>query len=214
MVFTIWLRLFAILIGKRLCACGTDQTCIPVKEDFVGGGSSTFLTEQGERDKISYRRDTLLVCCFWVCDIGCNVIDHNSSLLSFPKLVLGALSVNHCSCSRLLQLLCSNGGVIAGLLAACALQEKVSGGILSSSVVAVADLIQEFETGHLTLTSSESMFVSQLVGTAIGCVISPLTFWLYWSCFDLGSPYGLYSLSYAVIYREMAIVGVEVFTRL
>lgn len=99
----------------------------------------------------------------------------------------------------------SNGGVIAGL-AAC--------GILSSSVAAAADLMQDFKTGHLTLTSSKSMFVSQLVGTALGCAIGPLTFWLFWSCFDLGSPDGLYSLPYAVIYREMAIVGVEGFTGL
>lgn len=48
----------------------------------------------------------------------------------------------------------------------------------------------------------------------MGCVIAPLTFWLFWTCFDLGSPDGLYKVPYAIIYREMAIVGVEGFTEL
>ncbi|KAE9457345.1 hypothetical protein C3L33_10792, partial [Rhododendron williamsianum] len=196
----------AILIGKRLCACGTDQTCIPVKVDFVGGGSSTFLTEQGGRDKI-FLTDKIP---FWFAASGYVILAVTSSIIIpafFPSLrawlpsiygKIGILIVGSFVGS-------SNGGVIAGL-AAC--------GILSSSVAAAADLMQDFKTGHLTLTSSKSMFVSQLVGTALGCVIGPLTFWLFWSCFDLGSPDGLYSLPYAVIYREMAIVGVEGFTGL
>ncbi|XP_051117104.1 probable metal-nicotianamine transporter YSL6 isoform X2 [Andrographis paniculata] len=99
----------------------------------------------------------------------------------------------------------NRGGVIAGL-AAC--------GVMMSIVSTAADLMQDFKTGYLTLSSAKSMFVSQLVGTAMGCVIAPLTFWLYWSAFDIGSPDSPYKAPYAVIYREMAILGVEGFSEL
>lgn len=99
----------------------------------------------------------------------------------------------------------SNGGVIAGL-AAC--------GVMMSIVSTAADLMQDFKTGYLTLSSPRSMFVSQLIGTALGCIIAPLTFWLYWTAFDIGSPDGMYKAPYAVIYREMAILGIEGFSAL
>ncbi|KAK1319144.1 putative metal-nicotianamine transporter YSL6 [Acorus calamus] len=99
----------------------------------------------------------------------------------------------------------TNGGVMAGL-AAC--------GVMMSIVSTAADLMQDFKTGYLTYSSPRSMFVSQLVGTAMGCVIAPLTFWLYWTAFDIGSPDGPYKAPYAVIFREMAILGVEGFSSL
>ncbi|KAG9141953.1 hypothetical protein Leryth_009303 [Lithospermum erythrorhizon] len=99
----------------------------------------------------------------------------------------------------------SNGGVIAGL-AAC--------GVMMSIVSTAADLMQDFKTGYLTLSSPRSMFISQLIGTAMGCIIAPLTFWMYWKAFDIGSPDGTYKAPYAVIYREMAILGVEGFSEL
>ncbi|XP_020581878.1 probable metal-nicotianamine transporter YSL6 [Phalaenopsis equestris] len=99
----------------------------------------------------------------------------------------------------------SNGGVIAGL-AAC--------GVMMSIVSTAADLMQDFKTGYLTLSSPSSMFVSQIVGTALGCIVAPLTFWLYWTAFDIGSPDGMYKAPYAVIYREMAILGIEGFSAL
>ncbi|PWA51269.1 oligopeptide transporter [Artemisia annua] len=99
----------------------------------------------------------------------------------------------------------SDGGVIAGL-AAC--------GVMMSIVSTAADLMQDFKTGYLTLSSAKSMFVSQLVGTAMGCVIAPLTFWMFWSAFEIGTPDSPYKAPYAVIYREMAILGVEGFSEL
>ncbi|XP_021713637.1 probable metal-nicotianamine transporter YSL6 [Chenopodium quinoa] len=99
----------------------------------------------------------------------------------------------------------SNGGVIAGL-AAC--------GVMMSIVSTAADLMQDFKTGYLTLSSAKSMFVSQLIGTAMGCVLAPLTYWMYWTAFDIGSPTGPYKAPYAVIFREMAILGVEGFSEL
>ncbi|GLJ49374.1 hypothetical protein SUGI_1044570 [Cryptomeria japonica] len=99
----------------------------------------------------------------------------------------------------------SNGGVIAGL-AAC--------GVMMSIVSTAADLMQDFKTGFLTLSSPRSMFISQLVGTVMGCILAPLTFWMFWTAFDIGSPDGAYKAPYAVIFREMAILGVEGFSAL
>ncbi|MBA0749045.1 hypothetical protein Gogos_003009 [Gossypium gossypioides] len=99
----------------------------------------------------------------------------------------------------------SDGGVMAGL-AAC--------GVMMSIVSTAADLMQDFKTGYLTLSSAKSMFVSQLLGTAMGCVIAPLTFWMFWTAFEVGSPDGPYKAPYAVIFREMAILGIEGFSEL
>ena len=99
----------------------------------------------------------------------------------------------------------TDGGVVAGL-AAC--------GVMMTIVATAADLMQDFKTGYLTLSSAKSMFVSQLVGTAMGCIIAPLTFWLFWTAFDIGSPDGPYKAPYAVIFREMAILGVQGFSEL
>ncbi|CAM0947274.1 unnamed protein product [Alopecurus aequalis] len=98
-----------------------------------------------------------------------------------------------------------NGGVIAGLAAS---------GVMMTIVCTASDLMQDFKTGYLTLSSPRSMFVSQLIGTALGCVIAPLTFWLYWTAFDIGNPDGMFKAPYAVIYREMSILGVEGFSAL
>uniref|UniRef100_A0A6P4ABZ8 probable metal-nicotianamine transporter YSL6 n=1 Tax=Ziziphus jujuba TaxID=326968 RepID=A0A6P4ABZ8_ZIZJJ len=94
----------------------------------------------------------------------------------------------------------SNGGVVAGLAAS---------GLMMAIVSTAADLMQDFKTGYLTLSSAKSMFVSQLLGTAMGCVIAPLTFWLFWTAFDIGSPDGQYKAPTAVIFRQMAILSVE-----
>ncbi|KAL1830957.1 hypothetical protein DCAR_0100911 [Daucus carota subsp. sativus] len=98
-----------------------------------------------------------------------------------------------------------DGGVVAGL-ASC--------GVMMSIVSTAADLMQDFKTGYLTLSSAKSMFVSQLIGTAMGCIIAPLTFWLFWSAFEIGTPDSPYKAPYAVIFREMAILGVEGFSEL
>ncbi|KAE8723132.1 BURP domain-containing protein 17-like [Hibiscus syriacus] len=64
--------------------------------------------------------------------------------------------------------------------------------VVMMSIVSTASyLMQDFKTGYLTLSSAKSMFVSQLVGTAMGCVIAPLTLWLFWTAFEVGSPDGL-----------------------
>lgn len=95
----------------------------------------------------------------------------------------------------------SHGGVLASL-AAC--------GVMMNIVSTASDLTQDFKTGYLTLASPRAMFVSQIIGTAMGCVISPCIFWLFYKAFDnLGLPDSQYPAPYAVVYRNMAILGVE-----
>lgn len=96
----------------------------------------------------------------------------------------------------------ANGGVIVGL---------VSCGVMMIVVACSADLMQDFKTGYLTLSSPRSMFASQIIGTFMGCIIAPSTFWLFWKAFDVGNPKGEYKAPYATIYREMSIIGVQGF---
>lgn len=96
-------------------------------------------------------------------------------------------------------------GVVAGL---------VGCGLIKSIVSISSDLMHDFKTGHLTLTSPRSMLVSQAIGTAIGCVVAPLTFFLFYKAFDVGNQEGEYKAPYALVYRNMAILGVEGFSAL
>ncbi|KAK4488381.1 hypothetical protein RD792_004142 [Penstemon davidsonii] len=96
-------------------------------------------------------------------------------------------------------------GVVAGL---------VGCGLIKSIASVSSDLMHDFKTGHLTLTSPRSMLVSQAIGTAIGCIVAPLTFFLFYKAFDVGNPDGTYKAPYAIIYRNMAILGVEGFSAL
>ncbi|KAK4273856.1 hypothetical protein QN277_017170 [Acacia crassicarpa] len=96
-------------------------------------------------------------------------------------------------------------GVVAGL---------VGCGLIKSIVSISSDLMHDFKTGHLTFTSPRSMLVSQAIGTAIGCVVAPLTFFLFYNAFDVGNPDGEYKAPYAIIYRNMAILGIQGFSAL
>ncbi|KAL0875189.1 hypothetical protein Bca101_024894 [Brassica carinata] len=96
-------------------------------------------------------------------------------------------------------------GVVAGL---------VGCGLIKSIVSISSDLMHDFKTGHLTLTSPRSMLVSQAIGTGIGCVVAPLSFFLFYRAFDVGNPEGEYKAPYALVYRNMAILGVQGFSAL
>lgn len=96
-------------------------------------------------------------------------------------------------------------GVVAGL-AGC--------GLVKSVLSVACILMQDFKTAHLTLTSPRAMFVSQMFGTLLGCIITPLTFFLFYKAFDVGNPNGEFKAPYALIYRNMAILGVEGFSAL
>ncbi|KAL2527513.1 Metal-nicotianamine transporter YSL3 [Abeliophyllum distichum] len=98
-----------------------------------------------------------------------------------------------------------DNGIVAGLIGC---------GLIKSIVSISSDLMHDFKTGHLTLTSPRSMLLSQVIGTAIGCIVAPLTFFLFYKAFDVGNPDGEYKAPYAIIYRNMAILGVEGFSAL
>ncbi|XP_062226299.1 probable metal-nicotianamine transporter YSL16 [Phragmites australis] len=98
-----------------------------------------------------------------------------------------------------------DNGVIAGL---------VGCGLVKQVVLISADLMHDFKTAHLTLTSPRSMLVGQAIGTLMGCIIAPLTFFLFYKAFDVGNPDGYWKAPYALIYRNMAILGVEGFSAL
>ncbi|KAL5539724.1 hypothetical protein UlMin_043853, partial [Ulmus minor] len=96
-------------------------------------------------------------------------------------------------------------GVVAGM-AGC--------GLIKSVISVACILMQDFKTAHLTFTSPRAMFASQVLGTAFGCVIAPLSFFLFYKAFDVGNPNGEFKAPYALIYRNMAILGVEGFSAL
>lgn len=97
-------------------------------------------------------------------------------------------------------------GIIAGL-ASC--------GVMLNIVSTASDLMQDFKTGYLTLASPRSMFISQVIGTAMGCVISPCVFFLFFTAFsDMGKPGTKYQAPFALIYRNMARIGIEGFDSL
>ncbi|KAL8464833.1 hypothetical protein ACS0TY_034358 [Phlomoides rotata] len=100
----------------------------------------------------------------------------------------------------------ANGGALAGL-AAC--------GVMMNIVSTASDLMQDFKTGYMTLASPRSMFVSQIIGTAMGCIISPCVFWIFYEAFpDLGTSTSEYPAPFAILYYEMARLGVEGFKAL
>nr|MBA0843181.1 hypothetical protein [Gossypium armourianum] len=94
----------------------------------------------------------------------------------------------------------NNGGVVAGL-ATC--------GVMMSIVSTASDLMQDFKTGYLTLSSPRSMFFAQVIGTAIGCIMSPLVFWFFYKAYPIGDPNGTYPAPYGLLYRGIALLGVE-----
>ncbi|KAL2631050.1 hypothetical protein R1flu_015736 [Riccia fluitans] len=94
------------------------------------------------------------------------------------------------------------GGILAGL-AGC--------GVMMSILVAAAVLMQDFKTGYLTLSSPKSMFAAQLIGGVMGCVLAPATFWIFWTAYDIGDPNGPYRAPIAILYRSLALLGIEGF---
>ncbi|XP_011072202.1 probable metal-nicotianamine transporter YSL7 [Sesamum indicum] len=100
----------------------------------------------------------------------------------------------------------SHGGVMAPLVAC---------GVIMSITAPASDLMQDFKTGYMTLASPRSIFVSQVIGTAMGCVISPCVFWMFYKAFpDIGYTTSEYPAPFATVYYTMARLGVEGFSPL
>jgi hypothetical protein len=49
----------------------------------------------------------------------------------------------------------------------------------------------------------------QIIGTAIGVVIGPSIFFIFYRAFPIGDPNGMFPAPYATIYRAMAILGTQ-----
>ncbi|KAL0344152.1 UNVERIFIED_CONTAM: putative metal-nicotianamine transporter YSL6 [Sesamum angustifolium] len=176
---------------KEIC---TKRQNLPVVKEVTDENSSKLLAEQKKRDEV-FLKDRIP---FWFAAsgyVGLAAISTAAMPMIFPPLkwylvlcsYILAPALAFCNSYGtgltdwslastygkiglfiIASLVGSNGGVLAGL-AAC--------GVMMSIVSTAADLMQDFKTGYLTLSSAKSMFVSQLVGTAMGCVIAPLTFW-------------------------------------
>ncbi|XP_056165043.1 probable metal-nicotianamine transporter YSL6 isoform X2 [Syzygium oleosum] len=216
---------------KEMFNKGSETSNLPIIMESLDDESSRIVMEQWKRDQI-FLKDRMP---FWFAAsgyVGLVAISTVTVPMIFPPLrwylVLGSYIIapalafcnsygtglTDCNLGSIYgkiglfiiaSLVGSNGGVIAGL-AAC--------GVMMSIVTTAADLMQDFKTGYLTLSSARSMFVSQLVGIAMGCIVGPLTFWLFWTAFDIGSSDGPYKAPNAIIYREMAILGSEGFSEL
>jgi uncharacterized oligopeptide transporter (OPT) family protein len=92
-----------------------------------------------------------------------------------------------------------DGGVVAGL-AACA--------IIASNVSTASDLMQDYRTGYITLTSPHTISISQVAGTALGCVINPVIFWVFYKVYNGGAHSDSNALGpYAKVYRGIAMLG-------
>lgn len=219
------------ITAKEMCNNRSKQANLPVNREIFDAETSKLQLEQKRRDAI-FLKDRIPLWFAASGYVGLAAISTATVPLIFPPLkwylvlcsYIIAPALAFCNSYGvgltdwslvstygkiglfiIASLVGSEGGVIAGL-SAC--------GVMMSIVSTAADLMQDFKTGYLTLSSAKSMFVSQLVGTAMGCVIAPLTFWLFWTAFDVGSPDGQYKAPYAVIFREMAILGTEGFSEL
>jgi len=95
------------------------------------------------------------------------------------------------------------GGAIAGLLA---------GGLVVVIIGNSSELMHDFKSAYLTLTSPLSMFASQVIGTALGCVINPLLYLAFQKMAGkehLGAPGSPYPVPIAMAYRGIADISVE-----
>ncbi|PUZ54145.1 hypothetical protein GQ55_5G106500 [Panicum hallii var. hallii] len=90
-----------------------------------------------------------------------------------------------------------NGGIV-GSLVIC--------GVVSSVVSTASDFMSDFKTGYLTLTSPRATFVSQVIGTALGCVVNPVVFNVFHHFYE-SSPNKGYEAPLAKVYRAIAVLG-------
>ncbi|XP_039140558.1 probable metal-nicotianamine transporter YSL8 [Dioscorea cayenensis subsp. rotundata] len=95
------------------------------------------------------------------------------------------------------------GSVIASLAAS---------GIVTAVVNTASDLMTDFQTGYMTMTSPRSMFVAQIIGTAMGCIMAPICY-MFFAPYSPGllSGESLYPAGYASTYRVMAESSIKGF---
>ncbi|KAL8519858.1 hypothetical protein ACS0TY_010702 [Phlomoides rotata] len=72
-----------------------------------------------------------------------------------------------------------------------------------------ARFLRNYDEHHLHRFRSDAMFLSQVLGTTIGCLQTPLIFWFFYEAYRVGDPNGSYPAPYAQLFRGIAILGVE-----
>ncbi|KAL6658391.1 hypothetical protein ACP70R_003977 [Stipagrostis hirtigluma subsp. patula] len=87
------------------------------------------------------------------------------------------------------------GGVIAVLAA---------GSIILSSISTAFDLMQNFRTGYITLTSPHTVLISHVAGTMLGCMINPALFWVLFHVYNDDN-----IAPYAKMYRGIAMLSMS-----
>ncbi|KAK3162362.1 hypothetical protein QOZ80_1BG0088680 [Eleusine coracana subsp. coracana] len=90
-----------------------------------------------------------------------------------------------------------SGGIV-GSLVIC--------GVVSAVVSTASDFMSDFKTGYLTLTSPRATLVSQVVGTALGCVVNPVIFAVFHHLYET-NPKKIYQAPMAKVYRAIAVLG-------
>jgi len=90
----------------------------------------------------------------------------------------------------------NDGGVIAGL---------VSCGIVMGAMSNSNNLMQDLKTGYLTLTSPHAVFISQAIGIALGCIINPVMFWIFYKVQNGDAD--IFDAPYARVYRSIAMLS-------
>ncbi|XP_062205674.1 probable metal-nicotianamine transporter YSL18 [Phragmites australis] len=90
-----------------------------------------------------------------------------------------------------------NGGVV-GSLVIC--------GVVASVVSTASDFMSDFKTGYLTLTSPRATLVSQVIGTALGCIVNPVVFNVLHYFYE-SNPKKIYQAPLAKLYRAIAVLG-------
>jgi hypothetical protein len=58
------------------------------------------------------------------------------------------------------------------------------------------------------------MALMQLIGSAMGCFVAPLVFYMFYTAFPIGQDGSAYAAPYATVYRAMAILGTQGFSAL
>ncbi|KAI3412643.1 uncharacterized protein J3R85_017083 [Psidium guajava] len=101
----------------------------------------------------------------------------------------------------------SRGSVLAAL-AAC--------GILLHFVEVASNMMESFKVGYKTLSSPKSLFLSQLIGTLVGCFVSPYVFLYFKNQYPagFGTPDSVFSASWASGDRAAAMEAANGFSTL
>lgn len=92
----------------------------------------------------------------------------------------------------------SKNGVVINLLA---------GAISESGAVQAGDLLQDLKTGHLLGASPKAQFWGQLIGSALGAVVSALVYRLYTHVYQIPSPMFNVPTGFVWIFTARLVTG-------